>query len=90
MVEAEFEKEIGEIKAMAEFTPELESLIRESHDSIKRLENALLGIDGQGGIMRRVQCLEDNYAKLNQRFWMLVSLLIGLGIIGGGLWGIFH
>ena len=75
---------------MAEFTPELEKLIRESHDSIQRLEQALLGVDGQGGMMRKVELLELNYARLNRNFWVLVSLLCGLGIIGGGLWGIFH
>ena len=75
---------------MTEFSPELEKLIRESHDAICQLHDAMLGIDGQGGIMKRVERLEHNYEKLNRNFWMLVTLLIGLGIIGGGLWGVFH
>jgi Mg2+ and Co2+ transporter CorA len=66
---------------MPEFTIDCEKLIRESHDSIKRLEDALLGINGQGGMMRRVQELENNYSKLNRNFWILVSLLIGSGVL---------
>lgn len=75
---------------MVEFTPELEKLIRETHDSVNQLHDALLGIDGKGGIINRVQCLEDNYAKLNRNFWILVALLVGLGIIGGGIVGLIH
>jgi hypothetical protein len=75
---------------MTEFSPELEKLIRKSHDAICQLHDAMLGIDGQGGIMKRVDLLEHNYAKLNRNFWMLVCLLIGLGIIGGSLFGIFR
>jgi hypothetical protein len=75
---------------MTDFNPELEKLIRESHDAICQLHDALLGVDGQGGMMRRVQHLEENYQKLNRNFWILVALLTGLGIIGGGIWGIFR
>jgi hypothetical protein len=73
---------------MPEFTEECYKLIRESHDTIKRLESALLGIDGQGGIMRKVEDLENNYAKLNRNFWILVSLLVGSGVLGASLWGL--
>ena len=75
---------------MGEFTPELEKIIRESHDSIRRLEDALLGVNGQGGIMRRVEYLESHYAKLNRNFWILVSLLIGSGILAGGIVGLLR
>ena len=75
---------------MTEFTPELEKLIRETHDVALQTHDALLGIDGQGGIMRRVQCLENNYSKLNRNFWILVALLVGLGIIGGGVATMLH
>ncbi len=75
---------------MIEFTPALEEIIRESHDSIKRLEDALLGINGQGGIMRRVETLELHYAKLNRNFWVLVALLVGSGILGGGIYALLQ
>ena len=74
---------------MPEFTAECEQLIRESHDSIRRLEDALLGVNGQGGILRRVENLELNYAKLNRNFWILIALLIGSGVISLGVVGIF-
>jgi hypothetical protein len=81
------------------FTPELEKLIRELHDAICQLHDAIIGIDGQGGILRRLEVLEKadridrlerNYAKLNRNFWSLVALLVGLGIISGGLWGLLR
>jgi hypothetical protein len=73
---------------MAEFTKELENLIRESHDDIRQLHDALIGIDGQGGMMRRVQTLENNYAKLNRNFWILVAFLTGTSILGTGIWAL--
>ena len=73
---------------MTEFTPELEKLIRESHDSIQRLEQALLGVNGQGGMIRRVEELEGNYSKLNRNFWVLVALLVGSGMLSVGVLGV--
>jgi len=65
---------------------EIERLCRESHDAIIKLEQALLGTNGQGGIMRRVEYLENHYARLNRNFWILVALLAGSGVLGGSIW----
>lgn len=79
---------------------EIEKVINGQLDRIeKRLEQVatvLLGVpdSGDDGLVGKVNeaCesaknLAEKHDKLNTRFWILVGILVGSGVIGGSIWG---
>lgn len=73
-------------------------LIRETHDSVLKLTVTLLGTPdtedtGLMGEVKNMQdahnCLAKKHTKLSHNFWILVGILIGSGILGTGIWGLF-
>ena len=65
---------------------QLEELTRK----VDRIYQGLFGVSEteDKGMCGKVKELEAGYATLNRNYWILVALLTGLGIIGGGIWGL--
>lgn len=64
----------------------------ERDDLIKETHQALLGIKGteDKGLVGDFKNLSKSHYNLRRNFWYLVGVLTGLGIIGGGLYGLFN
>lgn len=73
---------------MAEFTERHAQLVEETHDTVITLKSVLLGANGNPGLVKQVNEVCKGHEKLNGRFWMLVAFLGGLGILGGGTFGL--
>jgi hypothetical protein len=61
-------------------------------DSLIEIRTVLLGAPSEedGGICGDVKYLKQDHSKLKRNFYALIALLIGLGVIGGSIWGIFR
>ena len=64
--------------------------IEDTHDVVVRVSAILLGVNGNPGLVKRVEDVCTNYEKLNTRFWILVATLVGSGALGGGIWAILR
>ena len=55
-----------------------------------KIYQGLYGVPGTDdkGMCGQLKAVEEGHATLNRNFWVLVALLVGLGIIGGGVWGL--
>jgi hypothetical protein len=61
-----------------------------THALAKEIKTALVGIDGKGGLIDKVEDVCESHYKLKRYFWILVGILMGLGVLGGSLWEILH
>lgn len=71
-------------------TREEREVINKTHDKVGELTAILLGARGDNGLIGDVKRLSTSHYKLRQHFWVLVGILVGSGIIGGGLYGLFN
>jgi len=63
---------------------ERDEKIQETYDSVIKIKTALVGLDGQGGLVRQVN---NNTKKVN-RLNIIIAGLVGSGVLGGGIVGI--
>ena len=63
-------------------------MVLETHTRVEKLATVLLGADGDEGLVGQVKDLADSHYKLKNRFWILVGVLIGSGVIGGGIYSV--
>ena len=77
--------------------PTQEQLIRETHDAVVELQTVLLGIpdtadEGLIGEVKQIKLsvndLTCRHRKLSNRFWILVGVLVGSGLIGTGIYNL--
>jgi|GEM_PF-4880348 len=61
---------------------------KSDHDMIVEIYTVLLGKNGDKGLVGDVQNLNGRVRWLELRFWALVALLVGLGVIGGSYIGL--
>ena len=62
----------------------------ETHDTVIELKTVLLGTNGDNGLVGDVKRIAKSHFRLKQNFWILVSFLIGSGILGGSIWGLLR
>lgn len=74
-----------------------EELIQATHDAIIELRTILLGIPntddtGLVGELKQLKVdvgrLYSRQQKLSKNFWLLVGILIGLGVLGTGIYNL--
>ena len=53
-------------------------------------KTVLLGPDGKDGLVDEVKALARGHGRLKRNFWLLVGTLVGSGVIGGSLYGLFN
>ena len=58
---------------------------KETHDTVLRLETMLIGMPGTDdkGMAGKLNDVCEDYARLKTRFWILIGILSGSGIITG-------
>ena len=69
-----------------------EEMIQETHDTVIELNTVLCGAKDSDdkGLIGEVKDVKVSLYKLKLNFWKLVYILIGLGILGGGAYGLFN
>ena len=75
---------------MVELSDEQAKKIDQALTSIVEIRTVLLGAEGEkdAGLCSEVKELQKGQTTLNRNFWVLVALLVGLGLLGGGVWGL--
>ena len=75
--------------ALTKDEKELLKEIRDDQKYIKQeqtvIHTVLLGANGAEGLVEEVKSLAKGHGKLKRNFWMLVTFLIGSGIISGSV-----
>lgn len=61
-------------------------LLEETHGTVIELKTVMLGVPGTAdkGLAGAVASVTKGHRRLNERFWILVGILIGTGIVGTG------
>ncbi len=74
-----------------DFTAEYAQILRETHDEVIKLSTVLLGVNGDKGLVGKVDdnCkrqdeLEEKQSKLESNWKMLIGYMVGTGLITGG------
>jgi len=82
---------------MAEFTDIDRQILQETHKTVIELKVVLLGINGDEGLIGKVNelsashnCLREKHNRLSKSFWIVVGFLVGTGVLGTGIWGLLH
>ena len=59
---------------------------------IQEIATVLLGVPDSDdkGLVGKVNESCEKQEKLSRNFWILVSTLVGSGVIGGSIWGVFN
>lgn len=57
----------------------------EMYEAVIELKTAVIGANGKGGLLDKVEALAQGHGKLKKNFWMLVGILSGSGVLAGGL-----
>lgn len=72
-----------------EFTEKHELMLQETHDEILKVSTVLLGANGDRGLVGKVndncdhvKVLEDKHNDLSRKFWVLIGILVGSGVLG--------
>jgi len=62
--------------------------IIETNLQIAEIHTVLLGAKGEenGGLCNDVKAQRQDLNALSLRFWILVGILVGSGILGGSIW----
>jgi len=58
---------------------------------LEQVATVLLGVPDtdDGGLVEKVKENCQKVDQVNNRLWILIGLLVGSGVIGGSIWGIF-
>lgn len=56
------------------------------HDLLMDVHGALLGVNGQGGLLRDHASLKKDYYKFKERTMMVFFFFVGSGVLGAGIW----
>ena len=56
------------------------------HDLIVEMHTVLLGANGSDGLVKEVSKLCERHNKLSTRFYMLVGILVGSGILTASIY----
>ena len=82
---------------MVEFTERHEKLLEETNKTVIAIKTALVGINGEGGLIERVDTLNNNHNsleekhnKLEKRVWLIVGILAGSGALGSGIYALIQ
>ena len=60
--------------------------LEETHDATIQIKTVLLGMNGDDGLVGEVKVIAKSHSSLKKSFWTLIGILIGLGILGSGIW----
>ena len=73
---------------MVELNDEQAKKIDEALEAIVEIRTVLLGAKGEekGGLCNDVKAQRQDLNALSLRFWILVGILVGSGILGGSIW----
>ena len=71
-----------------EFTDKHEKWLSETKETTAIIKSVLLGVNGNPGLVRKVEESCKRQDTLDRRLTLLIGILIGLGIIAGGTAGI--
>ena len=82
---------------MVEFTERHEKLLEETNDTVIAIKTALVGLNGEGGLIERVDTLnsnhnslEEKHNKLEKRVWLVIGVLVGTGALGSGVYALIQ
>ncbi len=56
------------------------------HDRLIEIHGALLGINGQKGLLREVKDLKDDYYSFKKAVLAVFFFLLGTGVLGVSFW----
>ena len=73
---------------MVELNDEQAKKIDDALEAIVEIRTVLLGAKGEdgGGLCNDVKAQRQDLNALSLRFWILVGILVGSGILGGSIW----
>lgn len=60
---------------------------QELRDDVKEIRTALIGINGEGGLIRKVEAVADSHYSLRRRVYISAAFLAGSGGIVGIIMG---
>jgi hypothetical protein len=77
---------------MAVFSESEKKLLLDAAKSQSEIHTYLMGVDGQPGFCKRIEKgladITNRHNALEKRFWWLVGILLGSGLITGGAIGL--
>ncbi len=73
----------SEIQEIKDGLKEIDSKLDKYHESVTILNTVVLGKNGDAGLVGKLEHNCDETNMLKTRFWMLIGLLIGSGVLGG-------
>ncbi len=71
---------------MVEFTETDRQMLQETHDAMLSMKTCLLGANhgtNDRGLVGKVEDVCKSHYSLTTKFWILVALLVGSGVISG-------
>jgi len=76
---------------MLDFTERDRRLIEETNVLVKSIMTEIIGLNGKSGIAADVRLntkrIDRNRTQIT-RIWMVISAVMGMGGLGGGLWSL--
>ena len=57
----------------------------EMFEAVIELKTAIVGMNGKGGLIDKVEELAKGYGRLKRNFFLLCGILVGSGAIAGGI-----
>lgn len=65
--------------------PDLERMVKETHDTVIKIETVLMGVpdSAEKGLCGQVAELSESHAQLKRLVYTVIGVLIGSGILGG-------
>lgn len=67
---------------------ERDEMIKGTHDTVTTLKTVLLGVNSDPGLIGEFKEVKASHYKLRQRFYLLIGVLGGSGLLTGAGFGI--
>ena len=67
-------------------TKEERQKLDETHDTVIQLKTVLIGVNGQEGLVRKVEA----NSKRSTRNSIIIAAILGSGVLGGGIMGVIQ
>lgn len=69
---------------------ERDNMIQETHETVTELRSAVIGVNGKGGLIDKVEEVCVDHAKLKNKVTLLIGILAGSGALTGTTVGLIN
>lgn len=73
---------------MAEFTERHAEMLQETRDAMLEMKTVILGKNGDKGMVGKLNDVCESHYSFKERIYLVAGILVGLGVLGGGGYGL--